>query len=175
LPGLDVTAVAAAAELGRSAWEAFVSDTLISLVPQDRNFVPKEVSRERAVSLLRAFAPAADEVCETLSEEVEFIDCGGNWSGVQCPACGMDAEPWFGDEMSRCYEQSHFRDLRAIAPCCGSVVFLDALNFGWPVGFARFVLDARNPRLGSTELPREQHQALEEALGCPLRVIWRHY
>jgi hypothetical protein len=152
-----------------------MSDTLISFVPTDRHFVPSAAARERAVNLLRRFAPASDEVSETVSEEVAFVDCGGNWSGVRCPACGADAEPWFSDEMSRCHELSRFQDLAVVAPCCGAEVSLDALDFGWPVGFARFVLEARNPGLASTELPQEQHRAIEDAVGCPLRIIWRHY
>lgn len=152
-----------------------MSDTWLALVPTDRHFAPAPDGRERAVGLLRGFAPAADGVTATVSEEIRFIDCGGNWCGVRCPACGADVEPWFADELGRCYERSRFRDLAAVIPCCEVAVSLDALVFGWPVGFARFVLEARNPGLEPAGLPPERHRLLEEAVGCPLRVIWRHY
>ena len=152
-----------------------MSDNLMSFVPHDRHFVPDVSARERAVDMLRAFAPSADEICDNVSEEVEFIDCGGNWSGVRCSSCGANAEPWFGEELNRCYKQSHFRNLDAVAACCGAAVSLDTLNFGWPVGFSRFVLEARNPRLSNSELLREVHRTLEQTVACSLRVIWRRY
>jgi hypothetical protein len=39
-------------------------------------------------------------------------------------------------------------------------------------GFARFVLEARNPE---ADLNDAQVQALEQKLGCALRKIWTHY
>jgi hypothetical protein len=152
-----------------------MSDTLMSFVPAERAYVPPRHQREQAVKLLRSFLPAAEEVAASFSEEIRFLDCGGNWSGVRCPRCGGDAEGWFEDELSRAYEQTRFRDLAAVAPCCGGPVSLDALTFGWPVGFARFVLEARNPGWEGAALSPEQHQALEQALGCVLQVVWRHY
>jgi hypothetical protein len=151
-----------------------MSDTWLRFIPTQREYVPSVIAQERAVDLLRTFVPNADAVEVTLSGEIEFIDCGSNWSGVVCSACGLDAEPWFGDALTRAHEQSAFRDLDTIAPCCGAAISLDKLNFGWPVGFARFVLEARNPGLGTSELSPSQYKTLEQVLGCSLGVVWRH-
>jgi hypothetical protein len=125
--------------------------------------------------MLRAFAPSADEVRAVVHEEVAFTDCGGNWSGVRCSACGADAEPWFADALGACYEQSRFRELAAVAGCCGAGVSLDRLAFAWPVAFGRFALEARNPGLGPTGLSAEQLGALESAVGCRLIAVPAHY
>ena len=152
-----------------------MSNALLTFVPRDRTYVPTPAAREQAVRLLRSFAPAGDDVADTATEEIRFIDCRGNWSGVRCPACGRDAEPWFFDAVSEAYERSGFRELSLAAPCCGAGVSLDALDFGWPVAFARYDLTARNPWLESEVFPEPQLRELEEAVGCPLRVIWRRY
>jgi hypothetical protein len=147
----------------------------MSFIPEQRDYVPTPDAQREAADLLRGFLPGADEVNCSVSEGIQFIDCGGNWLGVHCTSCGADAEPWFAEEMSRCHEQSGFGNLTAIAPCRGAQISLEALNFGWPVGFARFVLEARNPGLGAKVLPRGKHRLLEQALGCCLRIVWRHY
>jgi hypothetical protein len=36
--------------------------------------------------------PGADEVKSSFEDEVRFYDPGENWSGVECSACGADAE-----------------------------------------------------------------------------------
>lgn len=125
--------------------------------------------------MLRAFAPSADEVRAVVHEEVVFIDCGGNWSGVRCSACGSDAEPWFADALGDCYERSRFRELATLARCCGAAVTLDRLAFGWPVAFGRFALEARNPCLGPAGISAEQLEALGATVGCPLVAVPAHF
>ena len=50
---------------------------------------------------------------------------------------------------------------------------LDRLDYEWPAGFARFVLEASNPNV--SELPGQQMRALGRMLGCRLRQIWARY
>ncbi|MHB0961509.1 MAG: hypothetical protein ACYC0X_24170 [Pirellulaceae bacterium] len=151
-----------------------MSDTWIIFIPTDRHFAPSRDAQGRSVALLRQFLPTADEIEAECDDEIRFIDCGGNWMGVTCPECGADAEPWFGAALSAVSKATRFRDLGHVAPCCGRRVFLDNLNFGWPVGFARFSLEAKNPGLERAELEASQHKALQDVLECPLRVVWRH-
>lgn len=145
----------------------------MTFVPADREYVPSPAAQQRSEALLRGFAPDADEVSATAWDVIRFIDCGGNWSGVSCPACGADAESWFGDQLGNCNKKSGFRDLAVIAPCCGATVYLDTLTFGWPIAFARFALDVRNP--ARSDLAPDQRRSLEDAVGCALKVVWRHY
>ena len=151
-----------------------MADAVLLLVPTDHLYVPASDARERSAAMLRAFAPA-DEVRAVVHEEVTFIDCGSNWSGVRCPACGADAESWFVDGVSQCYERSRFRELGVVAGCCGAGVRLDQLAFGWPVAFGRFALEARNAGLGQAGLSAEQLGALEAEVGCRLVVVPAHY
>src|SRR4051794_22638432 len=83
-----------------------MADTLMRLIRVERGHVPTPMARQAAVRVLRAFLPAAECVEATVSDEVRFVDCGGNWSGVECPNCGADAEPWWADEVSRCREHN---------------------------------------------------------------------
>src|SRR5438093_1118722 len=53
---------------------------------------------------------------------------------------------------------------------------LNDLRYVWPAGFARFVLQARNPGLqGAMDLPAVDRAALEAIVGCRLRTIWARY
>ncbi len=66
-----------------------------------------------------------------------------------------------------------FTALAVTTPCCGANVSLNDLNYEWPAGFARFVLEAMNPGVG--DLATAEIAALAEIVGSPLRRIWAHY
>ncbi len=70
-------------------------------------------------------------------------------------------------------ETHAFAQLDVTMPCCGRAGSLNDLRYDWPMGFARFVLSARNPNL--PELPPEALRRLVQIVGCELRVIWAHY
>jgi hypothetical protein len=67
---------------------------------------------------------------------------------------------------------SEFKNLSITTPCCGHSTTLNDLNYVWPAGFARFVLEVRSPNIKQTT--PEQDQTLSEALGLELRKIWVH-
>ena len=106
------------------------------------------------------------------TEEVRFIDQGSNFEGVYCPACSADLDQWWKEAMDRAW-QTRFANLAAVVPCCGSATSLNDLRYVWPAGFARFVLEAKNP--GITDLAHHDLAQLETTLGCRLRRIWAHY
>jgi hypothetical protein len=147
-------------------------DTFLRLIPDDPARVPSATAREQALLLLRRALPAADDVTSQVTEEVRFVDCGDNFEAVLCPRCGADVGEWWSVAMEAGQEQG-FRDLRITTPCCGRRTTLNELSYSWPAGFARFTLQALNPRLGS--LPDRVRQRLEEVLGCSVRIIWAHY
>jgi hypothetical protein len=151
-----------------------MSDDYMKLVPTDVSYVPSAKAQRKAVELLRAFAPDADEVSAETAEQVEFIDCGSNWSGVRCPHCGVTLEDeWWSDAVDAS-SATGFANLAVDLPCCGRPGALSDLDYIWPVGFARFTLQARNANLGG-QLPAEKASQLESVLGCRLRVILAHY
>lgn len=148
-----------------------MSDNWLIFIPVDPQAHPTQASADKAVELLRSFAPdAGDEVSATFFDKVAFQDCGSNWSGVECHQCGEDIEEWWADATSDAYK-SGFEDLRATTPCCGHSTTLNDLNYVWPAGFSRFVLEAKNPNIKQTTA--EQDAALSEALRLDLKKIWR--
>jgi hypothetical protein len=151
-----------------------MSDTWMTFIPTEREYVPSQDAQARASELLRSFLPDADEVKTEASEQISFFNGYGNWMGVACPECGADLENWFGDALSAAYDRSGCRDLSVVAPCCNKQTSIDQLKYGWPAGFSRFSMRARNPNSLDAELTPAQHQALEQALGCSLKVIWEH-
>ena len=74
--------------------------------------------------------------------------------------------------MSRAFE-SAFVSLTVSVPCCGSTISLNDLHYERPAGFARFVLEARNPNVA--DLPEEEIAGLSSILGASLRLIWARY
>jgi hypothetical protein len=149
-----------------------VSDSWIQFVPADPHAQPTKEAAEKSVQLLASYAPDADEVTARFEENPGFFDPGENWSGVQCPTCGADIEPWWGDAMSRAWEENSFQDLTVTTPCCGSRTSLNDLHYIWPAAFGRFVVQAMNANIGDTTT--EQDRALSECLSLPIRKIHVH-
>jgi hypothetical protein len=148
-----------------------MSDNWLMFIPTDPSAVPTRAAASKAVELLKRFAPdAGDEVRAKVFDKVAFHDCGANWSGVRCPRCGEDVEEWWADATDNAYKTG-LEDLRATTPCCGHSTTLNDLSYVWPAGFARFVLEAKNPNIKQTTA--EQDGQLSEALGLDLRKIWR--
>ncbi len=145
-----------------------MSDSWLQFIPADPWQRPSPEAAARARALLASFAPAADAVDVAFKNEVEFFAPGENWSGVACPACGADLEDWWNEAMNTAYGNA-FEDLAVATPCCGAATSLNDLNYVWPAGFGRFVLEAMNPDIGDTT--PEQDRRLAECLGLPLRKI----
>lgn len=148
-----------------------MSDNWIQFIPANPNYLPSIPAAEIAKALLASFVPDADEVVFKFTDNVEFIHPGGNWSGVKCPACGADAEPWWKGTMNAAYK-TRFSNLEVTAACCGASVSLNELDYLWPAGFAKFVLEAMNPNV--KDLTPDQTGQLSKCLGCDLRRIWVH-
>jgi hypothetical protein len=147
-----------------------MSDNWLQLVPIDPTYRPSRQAAERARLLLKSFLPKSDEVTIRYMDSIEFIHPGSNWSGVKCPACGADAETWFGDAMDAA-SVFDFSNLSVVAPCCSESVSLNELDYVYPAAFSSFVLEAMNPE---REVNSEQVQQLMVCLGSELKRIWRH-
>ncbi len=145
-----------------------MSDHVLRLVPKDLHFWPEPAAARDAESLLRAFFPDSDHVQAKYFDAVSFIDAGENWEGVRCSACGADAEPWWNASMSTA-AASAFSSLTARAPCCGSLIQLNQLNYVWPVAFGRFALEALNPN--ATDLSPDQLDRVSRTLGTSLLTV----
>lgn len=79
-----------------------VSTNSLVVVPTDPDFIPSTDTHGRAAELLRGWLHDAEDVGVEPRDTVEFVDAGGTWEGVACPACGADvATPERGAAMSR--------------------------------------------------------------------------
>lgn len=149
-----------------------MSETILRYVPADPFWQPTTEQVDKAVNLLRAMAPLAENISGHFEDDVRFYDPGENWSGVKCPNCKADVEDWWGEAMDTAFA-SEFKNLSAESPCCSTTVSLNTLTYVWPAAFGRFALEALNPNMDDTT--QEQDQQLAESLGAPLRKIWARY
>lgn len=148
-----------------------MSDNWLQFVPTDPRFLPSDEAADNARRLLASFVPESASVTATFKGQVKFFHPLGNWSGVECPSCGADAEPWWEEAMCNA-ANTQFLELLVTTPCCGFRVSLNELRYLWPAAFGSFVLEAKNPNV--RDLSPEQELALSKTLRSPLRRIWVH-
>jgi hypothetical protein len=149
-----------------------MSDSSLRYIPVDPTFQPTQLAALSAAALLHSFLPQAETIDSKFFDSVRFVDAGGNWSGVHCPSCGADIEPWWADAVSEAWK-TDFTTLQIRSRCCETTVSLNDLDYGWPVGFASYVLEAANP--SSKGLSPSQLAELETKLGCAIREIPAHH
>lgn len=151
-----------------------MSDDWIRVVPADPTHVPT-AGREQALrSALHDLIPSAEDVGVQVAEDVTFIDAGANQDMVRCPDCGVDLDDdWWAAALSKSYAESGFADRSVVVPCCGALSDLNELDYGeWPIAFARWWIDCRNP--GTGRLSPAQNRMLADALGHPVTIVYRH-
>lgn len=143
----------------------------LRVIPADPRWVPEAEAAESARLLLARLAPRAREVTAEAGEKVEFVDPGGNFDRVLCPACGSDLEPWWQGAMDAAYDrEAGFGLLDVVTPCCGCDTNLNDLNYTWACGFARFMLEAKD--YGRYPLDEQELAQLAAALGGRVRAIY---
>jgi hypothetical protein len=150
-----------------------VSDYYLRLIPTDPTWQPDEAAARRAAETLAALVPDADPPVVKLYEEVTFIDQGGNFARVLCPACGAELPPpWWSQRMDDAFA-TRFARLTVETPCCGVRVSLNDLTYDWPAGFARAELSVLGPPAGGLSEPQLARVGRE--LGHPLRQVIARY
>lgn len=153
-----------------------MSDDVIRWIPLDPTFVPSDEAIQTTVAWLqRRIGPSTlvfSGVVANTSKQVEFVDCGENFDAVCCNRCGAElSEDWWSGAMNTA-SKTRFENREVTLPCCGAVEDLHQLRYEWPMGFARFVLEARNPSM----VPSQEDDAeISRLLGTPLRRIDAHY
>ena len=148
-----------------------MSDTVFKLIPENPSYVPDQESRTKAKEYLATLFPEAEKVVDQVREKIGFIDAGTNLETITCSDClSMISTEWWQSAMSRAYKD-HFANLTINTPCCGATLSLNDLLYHWPVGFARYSLEVRNP---GKEVD-DRVNTLEDILGTMLRKIWAHY
>jgi hypothetical protein len=150
-----------------------MSDHFITVIPTDPYFVASADALRKAQELLSTVLASAEQIEMHTSDEVAFVDQGGNFERISCPRCRKELTTlWWQDAMDKSHE-SGFQRLDIITPCCAFSTSLNDLEYRWPAGFARCWVRAREPR--NKELSPHQLAQLEDILGTTLRQIWTHY
>ncbi len=150
-----------------------VSDSSLRLIAIDPKYIPTTAAAELARQTLARLVPGAEEVTATITDDVQFVDQGANFERVLCPKCGIAlTEEWWQARMDEA-ATTRFAALEVVTPCCSTQTSLNDLTYEWPAGFARFVLEAMNPKV--REVPQEDIEQISAILDAPLRTIWAHY
>ncbi|MEU4119134.1 hypothetical protein AB0F71_32155 [Kitasatospora sp. NPDC028055] len=151
-----------------------MSADVLSVIPTDPQWRPDAAAAERARALAAEFLGEDDgaELELTWHDRTAPVDCGANLERIGCPHCG-GAVPlgWWSDLMEE-HADGGFATLAVTVPCCGAATTLDALEYHWPCGFARFELEVWDPE--QPWFTEAQLAALAMALGHPVRQIRAH-
>ncbi|MEP7362692.1 MAG: hypothetical protein ABI972_05505 [Acidobacteriota bacterium] len=150
-----------------------MSDNYLRLIPADPEFQPLPGALDDAMQLLNQLVPLAAERRVRQGDEVQFVDQGENFERVLCPHCGNDLTdqwlPWM--ETS---SQSRFVVRTIVLPCCSRHADLNDLEYKWPAGFAKAILELENPDPAEF-LDSEALKNLERLLRCKIRQVLAHY
>lgn len=150
--------------------EPRMTDDYLQYIPVDPERRPKAKASERALALLAAFLPRAQDISAERFETTQIFHPCENWAGVACPGCGVAdeaLEDWWMDAVRDAGDQD-FADLAVTMPCCGAATSLDALTYAAPTAFGRYLLQAQNP---GADLTPAQEAELADALGLPIRRV----
>ncbi|MEU9978740.1 hypothetical protein [Streptomyces sp. NPDC051014] len=154
-----------------------MSDDVLSIFPSDPKWLPGKEAADRLASLVERLAPGVPggmdvEIEVSWHDVVTLVDCGQNLERIGCPLCEGEVatEFWVG-LMEKRHEEG-FADLAVEVPCCGGTTTLDALDYDWPCGFARFEIAVWNPdRVWFSD---DELVLLGDQLGHPVRQVRAH-
>ncbi|CAM5480056.1 putative protein OS=Streptomyces aurantiogriseus OX=66870 GN=GCM10010251_24850 PE=4 SV=1 [Streptomyces aurantiogriseus] len=152
-----------------------MSDDVLSVIPTDPHWQPERARADRAAALAAGLSDPDDP--DAFDAEVEVywhdtltpVDCGDNLERITCPLCRSAIDTGWWADLLEAHADDGFPTLAAEVPCCGGATTLDALEFDWPCGFARFEIAVWNPeRIWFSD---EELAGLGDALGHPVRQI----
>ncbi|HLY25076.1 MAG TPA: hypothetical protein VKQ72_01975 [Aggregatilineales bacterium] len=144
-----------------------MSDNILRIIPTDPAYLPDAATQTLGYALFSSFVAKADKIQALVLDEIQFIDPGENFVSVTCPVCGADLGDWWQGVMDNAY-QNHFENLTITTPCCESTGSLNDLVYEGPAGFARYILEAKNP---VNDVSEAQLNMLGNILKCGLRKI----
>src|SRR5579859_491314 len=121
-----------------------MSDKYLRVIPTDPTYLPDPAAQTLGYALFSSFVTKADNIRAIVLDEVQFVDPGENFVSVTCPVCGADLSAWWQEAMDTAY-QNQFADLTITTPCCASTGSLNDLIYEGTAGFARYILEAKNP------------------------------
>jgi len=162
-----------------------MSDQVLKLIPEDKDFLPDQGSAEKARELLENFFPDGEQAEVEFSESLKFIDGGSNLEKITCSMCNetTDINPFQENDLGTTwwYELDDVLasspDLNTLSikmPCCGASSPVQKVDFCGAAGFSKFELCIWNP-YANNGISEAQVSKIESLLGCKIKQIWAHY
>jgi hypothetical protein len=154
-----------------------MSDDVLSVIPTDPHWQPDRPAADRAAALVTEMAPGlpdgADvEIDVIWHDVVTVVDAGENLEKIVCSLCGGSIDLGWWADLLEVHCESGFATLSVEVPCCRGETSLEALEYEWPCGFARFEIAIWNPE--RSWFDAEELALLADALGHPLRQVRAH-
>ncbi len=150
-----------------------MSESYAVVIPAD----PKAAMPETAEAVREALERIVGSDRSRIKDygKLQFIDCGGNFESLACPACAdkIELDVWSGWMDEDWHGKEGFHLHRHATPCCGEGVTLNDLIYFLPQGFARWFVSAYDTAHGP--LTDAETRTLSELAGMPLRAIYQHY
>lgn len=150
-----------------------MSDGHLRLIPADRSWQPSPSQAQALAAYAEGLFDRVDEVAPRFYDEVTVIDAGVNTSSVTCPNCHGELVDWYFDQIGDYLDQPSGWPVEV--PCCGRTMPFASLTADWPIGFARFEVDLRNPVRDRYELDEAELAEAGRWLGHPVTQIRAHY
>ena len=162
-----------------------MSDQVLKLIPEDKNFLPDREPAEKARTLLEDFFPDGEQAEIAFSDSVKFIDGGENLERITCALCNKTTEinPFQENDVGAAWwyaldaTLSGMPDLNSLEvkmPCCGQLNKVQDIDFAGAAGFSKFELCIWNPH-SANGISEAQVSELQKLLNCKLKQIWAHY
>jgi hypothetical protein len=159
-----------------------MSEEVLKLIPEDKNYIPDEGKAEEARVLLEDFFPDGEQAEIKYSDQLMFIDGGENTVKIGCPLCNSvndlsedtNAEWWNKLDTQTSSDDANIETFEVEMPCCNKPTLIQKINYFGSAGFAKFELCIWNP-YADDGISEQQIKQLESLLGCKLIEIWAHY
>ncbi|MFF5257644.1 hypothetical protein ACFY4C_01765 [Actinomadura viridis] len=154
-----------------------MSDDVLSVIPTDPYWQPDQAAADRATALVTALSPGLPDGVDVEIDvgwygEPAAVPCGQNLERIGCPHCGASIGLRLWEDLLEVHGDGGFPTLAVQVPCCRAETSLDALDYDWPCGFARFEIAVWNPE--RTSFNDDELALLATALGHPVRQIQAH-
>jgi len=141
-------------------------------------FIPEVINtslNEHEIGLIERLHWGVSIPKSIFSDRILLADAGQNFETVKCPFCKASLMEWWGSAMSSAYSEDYgFQELIITAPCCNNVTSLHNLEYNFPQGFYRTMIEVM-PEVNSQIRADEIADKLLEITGINWRIVHARY
>ena len=142
-----------------------MSDYLVRFIPENIDAI---LSREE-ISLVEELDWDGSIPKILFNERILFADAGQNFETVLCPICKTNLTEWWGSAMCDAYSEDYgFTKLEITTPCCKKTTSLHSLDYNFPQGFYKTMIEVVPKTDGKAKL-----ESIVDKLSDMTNVNWR--